>query len=49
MYNVKSKLATEFIDNDEILESLKYGEKIKITMNYIDNFRKSQKFKGTCT
>lgn len=29
MYNVKSKLATEFIDNDEILESLKYGKKNK--------------------
>ena len=26
MYNVKSKIATEFIDDNEILETLKYAE-----------------------
>ena len=29
MYNVKSNKATEFINDDEILETLKYAEKNK--------------------
>lgn len=33
MYNVKSNKATEFINDDEILETLKYAEKIKTISN----------------
>ncbi len=37
MYNPKSKIATEFIDHDEILESLKYAEENKSNRELIES------------
>ena len=36
MYNVKSNKATEFINDDEILETLKYAEKNKKMKKTVD-------------
>lgn len=36
MYNPKSKVATEFIDHEEILQTLEYAEKNKDNMEVID-------------
>lgn len=33
MYNVKSNKAEEFINDQEILETIEYAKKIKITEN----------------
>ena len=37
MYNVKSKRATEFIDDNEILETLKYAEDNKSNRKLIED------------
>ena len=37
MYNVKSKVATEFIDDGEIMETLEYAEKNKSNRELIES------------
>ncbi|WP_297428432.1 [FeFe] hydrogenase H-cluster radical SAM maturase HydG [Clostridium sp.] len=47
MYNVKSKVATEFIDDGEILESLKYAKQNKNNKKLINEIlEKAKEFKG---
>ncbi|WP_252254073.1 [FeFe] hydrogenase H-cluster radical SAM maturase HydG [Clostridium sp. ZBS12] len=47
MYNVKSSLATEFINNEEILETLKFAEENKRNKVLINEIlEKAKKFKG---
>ncbi len=47
MYDVKSKVAEEFIDNGEILESIKYGEDNKNNISLIkDIIAKAREYKG---
>lgn len=43
MYNVKSPHATEFIDNDEVLETLKYADENKNNIELIDKILKKAK------
>ncbi|KFX56230.1 [FeFe] hydrogenase H-cluster radical SAM maturase HydG [Clostridium botulinum] len=47
MYNVKSSLATEFINNEEILETLKFAEENKRNKVLINEIlEKAKEFKG---
>lgn len=47
MYDVKSKVATEFIDHEEIMESLKYAEENKHNKELIDSIlRRAKECKG---
>lgn len=47
MYDVKSKAATEFIDHEEIMESLKYAEENKHNKELIDSIlEKAKECKG---
>ena len=47
MYNAKSSVATEFIDNDEILESLDYANKNKNNKELINEIlEKAKNYKG---
>ncbi|EKQ50927.1 MULTISPECIES: [FeFe] hydrogenase H-cluster radical SAM maturase HydG [unclassified Clostridium] len=47
MYNVKSKVATEFIDDGEILESLEYAKQNKNNKKLINEIlEKAKEFKG---
>ncbi|MGN2370695.1 [FeFe] hydrogenase H-cluster radical SAM maturase HydG [Clostridium cagae] len=47
MYNVKSSLATEFINNEEILETLKFAEENKRNKVLINEIlKKAKEFKG---
>lgn len=47
MYNVKSKKATEFIDDKEILETLEYAKQNKENREVIDKIlSKAEEFKG---
>ncbi|WP_270567192.1 [FeFe] hydrogenase H-cluster radical SAM maturase HydG [Clostridium beijerinckii] len=47
MYNVKSKIATEFIDNEEILETLEFAKKNKNNRELINEIlEKAKKCKG---
>ena len=47
MYNVKSKIATEFIDDGEILESLEYAKQNKNNKKLINEIlEKAKEFKG---
>lgn len=47
MYDVKSKVATEFIDHEEIMESLKYAEENKHNKELIDSIlEKAKECKG---
>ena len=47
MYNVKSKIATEFIDNEEILETLEYAKKNKNNRQLINEIlEKAKECKG---
>ncbi len=43
MYNVKSPHATEFINNDEVLETLKYAQENKNNIGLIDKILKKAK------
>lgn len=43
MYNIKSPHATEFIDNDEVLETLKYADENKNNIELIDKILKKAK------
>ena len=43
MYNIKSPHATEFIDNNEVLETLDYAEKNKNNTDLIDNILEKAK------
>ena len=40
MYNVKSKIATEFIDDKEILDTLAYAEQNKRNRELINSIMK---------
>ncbi len=47
MYDVKSKTATEFIDHDEIMESLRYAKENKNNKELIDSIlKKAAEYKG---
>lgn len=47
MYNVKSSVATEFIDDEEILSTLKYAEENKKNKELINSIiEKAKKYKG---
>lgn len=47
MYNVKSSVATEFIDDEEILSTLKYAEENKNNKELINSIiEKAKKYKG---
>ena len=47
MYNVKSKRATEFIDDNEILETLKYAEDNKSNRKLIEDLiERARDYKG---
>ncbi len=47
MYNSKSKIATEFIDDQEILDTLEYAHKNKHNRELIDSIlEKARQFKG---
>lgn len=47
MYNVKSNVATEFIDDGEILESLEFAEKNKNNKKLINEIlEKAKEYKG---
>ena len=47
MYNSKSKIATEFIDNEEILKTLEYANKNKSNKKLIDSIiEKAKEYKG---
>lgn len=47
MYNVKSTVAAEFIDDEEILETLEYGKKNKNNSKLINEIiEKARKYKG---
>lgn len=43
MYNPKSKIAEEFIDNEEVLETLKYAQENKNNLKLIDEILKKAK------
>ena len=43
MYNVKSKVATEFIDDGEIMETLEYAEKNKSNRELIESLLEKAK------
>ncbi len=43
MYNVKSPHATEFIDNEEVLSTLKYAEENKNNVALIDKILEKAK------
>ncbi|MFI3326179.1 MAG: [FeFe] hydrogenase H-cluster radical SAM maturase HydG [Clostridia bacterium] len=45
MYNAKSRIATEFIDHDEILQSLEYAETNKDNIEVIDQILEKAKLK----
>ena len=47
MYNVKSKIAEEFINNEEILETLEYAEKNKNNIALIDEILEKARPKKT--
>ena len=47
MYNVLSKNATEFIDHQEILETMEYASKNKSNRGLIDTIiEKAKQYKG---
>ncbi len=47
MYNVKSNKAEEFINDEEIIESIKYAQENKSNRELVDNIiEKAKKFKG---
>ena len=47
MYNVKSKIATEFIDDKEILDTLAYAEQNKRNRELINSIiEKAKEYKG---
>ena len=49
MYNVKSPHATEFINNDEVLETLKYAQENKNNIGLIDKILKKAKLSNGLT
>ena len=49
MYNPKSKKAEEFIDNNEVLETLRYAEENKNNVELIDNIIEKAKLKKGLT
>ena len=47
MYNVKSKIATEFINNEEILETIEYAKENRNNRKLIDEIiSKAKLYKG---